>query len=39
LKQEEKMIEETKRKEALLLAEKSSELDTREQRLRQEFEW
>jgi len=33
------MIEETKRKEALLLAEKSSELDTREQRLHQEFEW
>jgi hypothetical protein len=38
LKQEEKMIEEAKRKEALLLAEKTSELDTREQQLRREFE-
>lgn len=32
------MIEETKRKEALLLAEKTGELDTRARQLRQEFE-
>jgi hypothetical protein len=32
------MMEETKRKEALLLAEKTSELDTRQQQLRQELE-